>query len=248
MPPDEVHVDLLPIQRKAYKEMKDDMIAWVEKQAANSTEDEITDPIIAQAAVSRLTRLQQFACAYAQLEDVLVRHRDKATGELVEQWERQVKLSEPSSKLDAVMDVKIIPAVEEGVKLVVFSHFRQLIELLNVRLEKAGIPYATIHGHIPQRERDAQRQRFQEGEAMVCTITRAGGTAIDLFAGERFIFLSRDWSPAINDQAVGRIDRIGQTKAIQVTDIIADHTIEQDKNRTVQLKWSWMRQLLKDDR
>ena len=238
LPPEQIFVDLLPIQRKAYNQMRDDMIAWVDSKRMESGTDEITDPIVAQAAVSRLTRLLQFSCAYARLEEVTV------TRHSVQIVERHVRLSEPSSKLDAVMDTKIRPALEEGVKIVVFSDFRQLIELLNVRLEKENIPYATIHGNIPQRDRNAEVQRFQVGNAMVCTITKAGGTGIDLFAGERIVLLSRDWSPGVNDQAIGRIDRIGQTKAIQVTDITARHTIEGEKNRTVELKWSWMKKVL----
>lgn len=229
LPPEQIFVDLLPIQRKAYNQMRDEMIAWVIEKAAEEGTDEITNPIVAQAAVSRLVRLLQFTCAYAQVGD-----------------DHKVHLSEPSSKLDTLMQTKIIPAYEEDVKLVVFSDFRQLIELLNVRLEKAGIPYATIHGNVPQSERNSAVQFFQTGKALVATITKAGGTGIDLFAGSRIVFLSRDWSPGVNDQAIGRIDRIGQTNPIQVTDITSTHTIETEKNRTIDLKWSWMRKVLGD--
>src|SRR6185295_6181407 len=65
LPEETIWVDLLPIQRKAYNEMRDDMIAWVLAKEQESGTDEITDPIVAQAAVSRLTRLLQFSCAYA---------------------------------------------------------------------------------------------------------------------------------------------------------------------------------------
>ena len=60
--------------------------------------------------------------------------------------------------------------------------------------------------------------------------------------------LSRDWSPANNEQVIGRIDRIGQTEPIQVIDIRAKNTIEADKIHTVELKWSWMRHVLGDDK
>lgn len=238
LPPEVIYVDLLPEQRKAYDEMEKDMIAWVASREKQDGSEWYLDPIVAQAAVSRLTRLLQFSCAYAHVEESY----DK-DGEIV----RTVRLTEPSSKLDACM-AKIEEALEQGIKLVVFADFRQLIELLNARLERAGIPYATIHGKIPQADRWAQQQKFQVGDAVVCTVTRAGGTGIDLFAGQRIIILAEDWSPHVNEQVIGRIDRIGQTEAIQAIYIRSSKTIEADKTHTVALKWSWMRKVLGDDR
>ena len=226
LPPEEIFVEMGPEQKKAYKQMKDDMVAWV---ANNRTDSDELDPVVAQAAIARLMRLLQFASAYARIDD-----------------EGFIKLSEPSTKLDAVMQ-KIDAALSEGTKLVIFSDFRQLIELLNARLDKADIPYVTIHGKIKSTDRDLAVQEFQNGETLIFTGTLgAGGTGIDLFASSRLIFLNRNWSPLQNQQAIGRVDRIGQTEAVQITDIITSDTIETEKLQTVALKWTWIQKVLGD--
>jgi SNF2 family DNA or RNA helicase len=223
MPPLDFEVQLEPSQRKAYEEMKADMVAWVRSQ---NTSGEM-EPIIAQAAISKLVRLLQFASAYATVDA-----------------EGKVLLSEPSPKLDFCMQL-IETALEEDVKLVVFSNFRQLIELLNARLTKAKVPYVTVHGEVSTEDRIKGVQQFQEGDAKVFTGTiKAGGTGIDLFAAHRIVFLERDWSPSANEQAIGRVDRIGQTQAVQVIDIIAADTVESQKNATIEMKWSWIKELL----
>lgn len=226
MPPLEYFVELEPKQRKAYEQMKADMVAWV---AANQGASDQMDPIIAQAAISKLVRLLQLACAYAEVDD-----------------EGRVWLSEPSPKLDFCMQL-IETAIEEDTKLVVFSSFRQLIEMLNRRLEQAKIDYVTVHGEISTADRIEGVDRFQNGSAMVFTGTiKSGGTGIDLFAANRIVFLDREWSPSVNEQAIGRLDRIGQTQPVQVIDIVASDTIESEKLAKVEMKWSWVKQLLGD--
>lgn len=227
LPPTVFKVDLLPEQRKAYNDMKDDMVAWV-KSNQSALEDDM-DPIIAQAAISKLGRLIAFACAYARIDE-----------------NGDVKMSEPSSKLDLCMEL-IENIIQENNKVVVFASSRQLIELLNRRLEAKKIEYITIHGNIPQTERGPAVKRFQEGTPMVCTGTiAAGGVGITLTAAHHVIFLQRDWSPALNMQAISRLDRMGQEHPVAIIDIVARNTVELEKNATVEKKWSWIKKLLGD--
>jgi SNF2 family DNA or RNA helicase len=215
----EIRVTLTPQQRKAYNTMRDEMIAWIGEQE----EDVLPAPVV----VAQLTRLQQFACAYAEMDD-----------------QGRVRLSEPSSKLDALMDV-LDEAGSESV--VVFSRFRSLIDLLVVRLTKAGISHVAFTGDTPQAHRAHLVDQFQDGHARVFAGTiGAGGVGLTLTAASTVVFIDREWSPAANGQAEDRLHRIGQQNAVNVIDVIARNTVEPKKMRTLETKRDWIRRMLGD--
>ena len=227
-------VDLLPEQRRTYNEMRDEMVAWVRK---HETDDDIVAPIVAGAAVAKLTRLLQFAAASADV-----------TWELGKDGEQHPKvyLKEPSSKLDRAMELIDI-LLDEDNKVVVFAVHAQLIRLLNTRLAKKKVDFVSITGDVDQKERITAVKRFQEGSAQVFTGTiAAGGVGITLTAANHLIMLQRDWSPALNQQAISRLDRLGQKLPVQVIDIVSTDTVEVEKNDRAQLKWSWLKRMLGD--
>lgn len=214
-----IKVDLSPNQRRVYNQMRDNMIAWIGQH-----QDEV---LPAPVVIAQLTRLQQFACAYATW--------DTETG--------RVRLTEPSSKLDAVMEVL------DGTdgQVVVFSRFKQLVRLLEDRLREAKITAVSLTGDTPQEDRANLVARFQRGEARVFMGTiAAGGVGITLHAASCVIFTDRDWSPAINIQAEDRLHRIGQRNAVQVIDIMARNTIDMGRQQRLNMKWAWIREILGD--
>jgi SNF2 family DNA or RNA helicase len=214
-----IKVDLAPEQRRIYNQMRDEMIAWIGQQA----EEVLAAPVV----IAQLTRLQQFAVAYAQFSEA---------GRIV--------LSEPSSKLDACMEV-IDEAGEE--QIVVFSRFRSLLYLLEERLHSLHISYVSLTGDTPQEGRAKLVDDFQAGKARVFIGTiAAGGIGITLHAASTVIFLDRDWSPALNAQAEDRLHRIGQTNAVQVIDIVARNTIDLGKAQMLETKKGWIRAILGD--
>jgi SNF2 family DNA or RNA helicase len=215
-----IWVDLLPQQAKAYKMMKKDMIAWI----GQNEEAALVAPVV----IAQLTRLQQFAVAYA--------HFDEETGKLV--------LAEPSSKLDALMQILDDNPDEQ---VVVFSRFKSFVHLAMKRMEKHGISYVELTGDIPQADRGEVVDRFQSGKARVFIGTiSAGGVGITLTAASTVVFVDRDWSPALNSQAEDRLHRIGQKNAVQVIDIMAKGTVDLGRQQRLELKWSWIRELLGD--
>ena len=214
----EIKVDLTPTQRKAYETMRKEMIAWV----GNQQEELLAAPVV----IAQLTRLQQFAVSYADIDS-----------------DGRVRLTEPSSKLDALME--ILDDTEDQV--VVFSRFRQLVSLLARRLEDRSIPYSRITGDVPNAERAGVVQRFQRGESRVFIGTiGAGGVGINLHAASIVVFLDRDWSPALNLQAEDRLHRIGQKNAVQVIDIMARKTVDAGRHQKLEIKKSWIAQVLGD--
>lgn len=215
-----IEVDLSPAQERAYESMRKQMLAWVGEHER--------EPIVAPVVIAQLTRLQQFASAFAKIDD--------STGRMI--------LSEPSSKLDAVME--IINSTNQ--QIVVFSQFSQMVKLLKARLEKAGITHGIYIGDTSASERQQIIDEFQNGKLRVFAGTiSAGGVGITLTASSTVVFLDRGWSPSINRQAEDRLHRIGQKSAVQIIDIHARGTIDVRRARQIQQKWEWIRRLIGDE-
>jgi SNF2 family DNA or RNA helicase len=211
-----LRVEMSSQQRRAYEEMRKESLAWV-----GSHEDE---PVPAPMVVARLTRLRQFAAAYAYRDD-----------------EGNMRMSEPSCKLDALME--LLEDTEEPI--VVYSQFKQMIKMAEVRLAKAKIPFVSLTGDTPNSERGNLVQRFQTGKVRVFLgTTKAGGVGITLHRASTVVFLDRSWSPADNLQAEDRLHRIGQKNAVQVIIIQSDAKVDQDVEAKLDLKWSWIKTIL----
>lgn len=226
-------VDLHPKQRTAYDAMAQDMLAWVGKN-----EDQ---PIQAAAVVSQLVRLQQFAVAHGRLELRRVYIGLDKEGKRVygERW--VLVLDEPSSKLDATMD--IIEA--SNGQLVVFGQSKQAINMLAARLQAKDIPTGVLTGDTKQADRDKAVLDFQSGRLKVFLSTiKAGGVGITLTAASTCIFLDKAWSPSANRQAEDRLHRLGQKNAVLIINLVARDTIDRRRNDKIELKWEWLKAIL----
>lgn len=211
-------VELAPKERKAYVDMEEQQIARLE----NGT-------IAAPNPLAVLTRLSQFCCAYATLE-----------GE-----EKTLRLTEPSSKLDALDEVLDEMGNEQ---VVVAAESRQIIELSEARMEKRGISFASVRGGINELQRDRNVQDFQDGRVRVMFITLgAGGLGLTLTAASTIVFLNRSWSMVNNKQAEDRIHRIGQTaEKVTVLDILAVDTIEDERIERLKGKEASLEEITRD--
>jgi SNF2 family DNA or RNA helicase len=245
------YVDIHPKQRKAYDQMKKTMVAWVDE---HQEEIEQGNPIIAQAAVSQLIRLGQYADAYVvpKLDDdgnqvyKRVWKRDKETGEKKAEWAPVYIVTEPSAKLDAVIEILEDSGDEQ---VVIWSQYRSIIDLLAERLDNHTPPisYGLLTGEVGQEDRAAAIDAFQRGDIRVFAGTiQAGGVGVTLTAASTVVFIDRTWSPALNLQAEDRLHRIGQTEAVQVIDLIARNTVDLGRRQKLAKKWKWLKQILGD--
>lgn len=248
-----IPIDLSPQQRREYNSMRADMIAWVQQQKA-ANKGELT-PLVAQQTVVQLTRLQQLAVAYpGEIETKQVKvklkqpRRHMRTGELITHEYREktiVHLTDPSAKLDAIME--ILEDADDRKQFVIFSQFKQAVNLLKVRLDAAGISSVVLTGDTPQTVRGSLVEQFQAGKARVFVGTiKAGGVGLTLTAASTIIFIDREWSPALNRQAEDRLHRIGQRNTVQIIDLVARNTVDLGRHQNINKKWSWIEQLLGD--
>jgi len=238
----DVWVELGPAQRKAYNQMRKDMIAWVGEH-----EDE---PLVAPVVIAQLVRLQQFALASVEIgyKYVITRTARARALEAREEPEPERRMTttliEPSAKLDALEEMVSGNPTEQ---LVVWSQFRSMVDLAAQRLEANKISVGRYTGTVPQTERDLAVEAFQRGDLHVFAGTiAAGGEGITLHAASTGIFLDRHWSPTKNIQAEDRQHRIGQKNAVHIIDIMAKNTVDIGRRTVISQKWEDLRFLLGD--
>lgn len=256
-----ITVELTPKQRRAYDQMRKTMIAWVE---AHKEELDREDPVIAQAAVVQLIRLQQYADGYVvpRLDADgnhmwIVKHKghrakegtpcpvNPETGRVECKTVYLFDVIDPSSKLDVVMELLEDRSDEQ---IIIFSQFKSVIRLLASRLEKAQVPYGMVTGDVKAQDRTDQVAAFQRGDLRVFVGTiGAAREGITLTASSTVVFIDRAWSPSQNTQAEDRAHRIGQQEAVQVIDIVAKNTVDLGRHQKIAMKRKWLQMLLGDE-
>jgi superfamily II DNA or RNA helicase len=114
-------------------------------------------------------------------------------------------------------------------KAVVFSQWVATHELIIRRLKKRGWDFALFHGGIPSEQRGGLVDRFHADPACrVFLSTDAGGVGLNLqHAAATVINMDLPWNPAILEQRIGRVHRLGQTQSVQVVNFVAEGTIEE---------------------
>jgi superfamily II DNA or RNA helicase len=115
--------------------------------------------------------------------------------------------------------------VEEGRRILLFSQFTGMLDLIRSDLDQCGLRHVSLTGET--KDRMAPVDRFQAGEAEIFLISlKAGGTGLTLTAADTVIHYDPWWNPAVEDQATDRAHRIGQDKPVFVYKLVADGTVE----------------------
>jgi SNF2 family DNA or RNA helicase len=227
-------VALIGKQRKAYDQLEKEMIAAVEG-----------GDIVATNGLTAALRLRQLASAYGEVRSMADwKGMNLGDEKLHEAIDTQVRLADPSSKLDVMEEV----LEELGPKqAVIFAESRQLIELAANRLDEKD--YVFVTGAVTGEERESNINAFQKGEVKYLLATvAAGGEGITLTAADTAIFLQRPWSAVLSKQAEDRLHRIGQTgESVTYIDLVATDTIEEKVFDALARKEGRLQQLTGDE-
>ncbi|SKC79599.1 DEAD/DEAH box helicase [Krasilnikoviella flava] len=130
-----------------------------------------------------------------------------------------------SAKLDVVTD-ELTEIAAEGHRALVFSQFTSFLRRVEERCAAAGLPVVYLDG-ATRRRADVVRS-FRDGDAPVFLISlKAGGVGLNLTEADYVYLLDPWWNPAAEAQAVDRTHRIGQTRNVVVTRLVAQDTIEE---------------------
>ncbi len=116
--------------------------------------------------------------------------------------------------------------IAEGKKILLFSQFTSMLEIIEKEVTDAGIPYVKLTGRT--RNRADVVDSFQNGEVPLFLISlKAGGTGLNLTAADTVIHYDPWWNPAVENQASDRAHRIGQTKPVFIYKLVASNTVEE---------------------
>jgi SNF2 family DNA or RNA helicase len=123
----------------------------------------------------------------------------------------------------------VLPAlVEEGRRVLVFSQFTELLDLIAEQLQILSLPFLSLTGKTPPKERGSVVQRFQAQEVpMLLLSLKAGGIGLNLTAADTVIHMDPWWNPAVEEQAIARAHRIGQDQPVFVYKLVVQGSIEE---------------------
>ncbi len=141
------------------------------------------------------------------------------------------------TKIDEAINIieNMIDSGDE--KVVVFSQWERMSRLLAMELEKRDIQYEFLHGGVPSLKRRQLMDNFTDNpDSRVFISTDAGSTGLNLQAASILINLDLPWNPAILEQRIARIYRLGQKRNIQVINMVAHDTIEERMLSTLNFK------------
>ncbi len=153
--------------------------------------------------------------------------------------------SDASGKLTALLEM-LAELTSEGRRVLLFSQFARMLELIGAELTARGIEHVSLTGAT--RDRRAPVEAFQSGQVPVFLISlKAGGAGLNLTAADTVIHFDPWWNPAAEAQASDRAYRIGQDKPVFVYKLIARGSVEEKIQQLQQSKAGLARGLLEGD-
>jgi len=162
--------------------------------------------------LTSLLRLRQICCHPALI--------DKTAG------------TETSAKLEALLEM-LEPLLQEGNKVLVFSQFVDMLELIETQIKAAKWTSFKLTGATRQRAKVIESFDRHAGGAVFLISLKAGGAGLNLAAASYVVLYDPWWNPAVEAQAIDRTHRIGQTRTVFAYRLLMRETIE-DKIRQLQ--------------
>ncbi|WP_455906433.1 DEAD/DEAH box helicase [Metapseudomonas otitidis] len=211
---------------------KTEMIHWVELSEAQRDLYETVRLAMDQKVRSEIEHKGMARSQMVILEALLKLRQTCCDLRLVEP-EREVRGS-TSGKLDSLMEM-LEELFMEGRRVLLFSQFTSMLELIEGELQTRQIDYLLLTGET--RDRRTPVERFQAGEVPLFLISlKAGGTGLNLTQADTVIHFDPWWNPAAERQATDRAYRIGQDKPVFVYKLIARGTVEEKIQQLQQRK------------
>jgi hypothetical protein len=142
-----------------------------------------------------------------------------------------------SSKLEELDDLFDRLFSEENRKVLLFSEWTTMLDLIEPLLEKRGLSFVRLDGSVPQKLRQGLVHEFQSNPGCrLFLTTNAGSTGLNLQAANTVINVDLPWNPAVLEQRIARAYRMGQEQPVQVFVLITEDTIEEKLLSTLSAK------------
>ena len=176
--------------------------------------------------VRRVLKRLHFKGAQISVLDALLKLRQVCCDPFLVKGAKTPKTME-RAKLELLSDM--LPAlVDEGRRVLVFSQFSELLDLIAERLMDLQLPFLSLTGKTRPQRRGAVVREFQERGAPILLISlKAGGVGLNLTAADTVIHMDPWWNPAVEEQATARAHRIGQDQPVFVYKLVVEGSIEE---------------------
>jgi SNF2 family DNA or RNA helicase len=136
------------------------------------------------------------------------------------------RAAEPCAKLDLLLP-QLREVADEGHKALVFSQFTSFLALLRRQLDAEGLPYLYLDGRTRDRQEKVEQFQTNPDFPLFLISLKAGGLGLNLTAADYVYLLDPWWNPAVEAQAIDRAHRIGQTRPVFASRIVAKDTVEE---------------------
>ncbi|UDM74141.1 DEAD/DEAH box helicase [Vagococcus fluvialis] len=222
--PDKIETDLYSHLTEEQKTVYVAHLRQMQKSLVGMSKKELNQNRI--SILAGLTRLRQICC-HPKL--------------FIEDYEGD------SGKLIQALDI-IQTAKSNGRRILLFSQFTGMLDILEEELAKKEITTFYLRGSTPISKRQEMVDRFNRGDKDVFLISlKAGGTGLNLTGADTVILYDLWWNPAVEDQATGRAHRMGQKKKVEVWRLISEGTVEEKMNRLQTEKKELFQQVLNSE-
>jgi len=133
---------------------------------------------------------------------------------------------EISAKTEQLMEL-VDEALESGHKILVFSQFVEMLKLIRPYFDEHKIVYEYLDGTTKDRQKHINRFNDDPKVKVFLISLKTGGTGLNLTSADTVILIDPWWNPMIENQAIDRTHRIGQTRKVQVFRLITKGTVEE---------------------
>jgi superfamily II DNA/RNA helicase len=142
-----------------------------------------------------------------------------------------------SSKLERLAEVFDSVAAEPDRKVLLFSEWTTMLDLIEPLLKKRKLAYVRLDGSVPQKKRQALVSQFQSDDrTRIFLTTNAGSNGLNLQAANTVINVDLPWNPAVLEQRIARAHRMGQTRPVCVFILVTEQTLEENLLTTLSTK------------
>jgi hypothetical protein len=147
------------------------------------------------------------------------------------------KVTQGSPKLDELSRLLEELCLQSNRKAVIFSQWALMTEMVESLVRSMGLGCVRLHGGIPSHKRGELMDKFQHDDSVQIFIsTDAGGVGLNLQSATVLINLDMPWNPAVLDQRIARIHRLGQKQNVQIFLLLAEDSYEQQVAKLVKGK------------
>lgn len=132
----------------------------------------------------------------------------------------------PSTKLIALTEH--LRRLKPGDKAVVFSQFLGMLDLIEHQLRQEKVSFVRMEGSTAHRERTRIVSQFQKDPSVQVFVVslKTAGVGLNLVAANKVFLVDPWWNPGVEEQAIERVHRIGQKRAVEVVRLVMDRSIE----------------------